>query len=108
MRRGSKSEPKVEDFSTKMKVNGKRLGAPVEAIKAGTTEKESAQEETGEHEGDGFLSSRRLTSLLSESDEFEIKDNKEGVTVWPSDGMGVIETFKNGKELQCGYQRPKG
>ena len=46
--------------------------------------------------------------VASESDEFEIVDNKEGVTVWPADGMGVIETFKDGKELQCGYQRPKG
>lgn len=68
VRPDSKSERKVADFGAKTKVNGKRFGP---SVKAETTERESAQEETDEQQGDGFLSSRTDTSLLSEFDEFE-------------------------------------
>ena len=65
-----KSEPEVADSGAKTNVNDKRFGAPV---KAETTERDSAQQETDEHECDGFLSSRTDTPLLSEFDEFEEK-----------------------------------
>jgi RNA polymerase primary sigma factor len=82
VRPGSQSEPKVADLSAKTKVNGKRFGARVKAIKAETMEKKSTQEETDEPEADGFLSSRTDTSPLSEFDEFEeqpdsLKDSAE-------------------------------
>ncbi len=44
----------------------------------------------------------------SESDNFEIQETNEGVTIWPSSGMGSIAIFSEHEELQCGYQRPKG
>ena len=65
-----KSEPEVADSGAKTNVNDKRFGAPV---KAETTERDSAQQETDEHECDGLLSSRTDTPLLSEFDEFEEK-----------------------------------
>jgi RNA polymerase primary sigma factor len=65
-----KSEPEVADSGAKTNVNDKRFGAPV---KDETTERDSAQQETDEHECDGLLSSRTDTPLLSEFDEFEEK-----------------------------------
>jgi len=45
----------------------------------------------------------------SETDDFEFEENDEGLTVWPSTGMGYIATFsENGRLLRCGYQRPEG
>ena len=64
----SKRQPKDADSGAKTKVNDNRFGAPV---KAETTERDSAQQETDEHEGDGFLSSRTDTSQSLEFDEFE-------------------------------------
>lgn len=42
----------------------------------------------------------------SEDDDFEIEETAEGITVWPSLGMGYIATFQDGVELECGHQRP--
>ncbi len=44
----------------------------------------------------------------SPADDFEVEDTPEGVTVWPSRGMGYISTWAGGEELSCGYQRPAG
>jgi hypothetical protein len=44
----------------------------------------------------------------SAEDDFELEDNKRGVTVWPSHGMGYVSTWAAGVELACGHQRPPG
>lgn len=46
--------------------------------------------------------------IESLNDDFELEDTRDGVTVWPSDGMGYISTWVGDIELECGYQRPAG
>jgi len=46
--------------------------------------------------------------VTSTDDDFELDDNPDGVTVWPSNGMGYISTWAGGVELSCGHQRPSG
>ena len=36
------------------------------------------------------------------------EETKEGVTIWPSVGMGYIETYLKDILLECGFQRPHG
>jgi hypothetical protein len=45
---------------------------------------------------------------VSPADSFVFEEHGEGVTVWPSDGMGVISVYQNGCPLECGHQRPDG
>ncbi len=44
--------------------------------------------------------------VASPTDDFELEDTRDGVTVWPSNGMGYISTWASGVELACGFQRP--
>ena len=37
---------------------------------------------------------------------FELLDDGSSLQVFPSDGMDYISVFHDGKELECGYQRP--
>jgi hypothetical protein len=46
--------------------------------------------------------------VTSPADDFELEDTRDGVTVWPSLGMGYISTWAGGVELPCGHQRPAG
>ena len=43
-----------------------------------------------------------------EDDEahFEIHHTDEGVTVFPSQGCGIISVLQRGEVLKCGHQRP--
>lgn len=46
---------------------------------------------------------------VESSDEvFELEVNPDGVTVFPSVGMGYISTWSEGRLLECGHQRPSG
>jgi len=47
-------------------------------------------------------------AVESPDDGFEFEDNHDGVTVWPSIGMGYISTWAGGEQLTCGHQRPAG
>jgi hypothetical protein len=50
-----------------------------------------------------------LRSLAdSPADDFEVKVNRNGVTVWPSNGLGYVSMWADGAELSCGHQRPPG
>jgi len=44
----------------------------------------------------------------SSADDFELRDNSDGVTAWPSWDMGIISVHQAGQELQCGHQRSDG
>lgn len=46
--------------------------------------------------------------VASPTDDFELEYTRDGVTVWPSNGMGYISTWAGGVELSCGHQRPPG
>lgn len=41
-------------------------------------------------------------------DDFIIEKNEDGITVWPSVGMGYISVFQDRQLLECGHQRPAG
>jgi hypothetical protein len=38
--------------------------------------------------------------------DFVLRQNEDGLTVWPSPGMGIVTIWAQDVELQCGYQRP--
>jgi hypothetical protein len=38
---------------------------------------------------------------------FELWDSDDGLQVFPSEGMGYISVFHEGRELECGHQRPQ-
>lgn len=40
--------------------------------------------------------------------DFEICDHSDGVTIWPSDGLGYISVWAGGVEPFCGHQQPPG
>lgn len=44
--------------------------------------------------------------VVDSNAQFEICDNGDSLQVWPSNGMGPITVFSEGRELQCGHQRP--
>jgi hypothetical protein len=44
----------------------------------------------------------------SPTNDFDITDNDDGITAWPSPGMGTISLWQGNSEIQCGYQRPAG
>jgi hypothetical protein len=44
----------------------------------------------------------------SPDDNFELQDNGQGITVWPSAGMGYIAVHVGDVLLGCGHQRPVG
>ena len=44
----------------------------------------------------------------SSADDFEFQDTPEGITVWPSLGMGVISIRQDGREVEIGHRRPAG
>jgi hypothetical protein len=44
----------------------------------------------------------------SSYDDFQLEDNGEGMTIWPSSGMSYISVHAGDRELCCGYQRPYG
>lgn len=46
--------------------------------------------------------------VFSPEADFEIEHHELGLTVWPSNSMGVISVLAHGKELICGHQRPAG
>ena len=46
--------------------------------------------------------------VSSPADDFELKMTPEGVTVWPSNGMGYISVWSVTELLACGHQRPDG
>lgn len=46
--------------------------------------------------------------IASPVDYFQLDNNRDGVTVWPSDGMRYISVWAGGLELRCGHQRPVG
>ena len=46
--------------------------------------------------------------VASGVEDFEITSHSEGISAWPSNGMGYISAWSNGKELECGHQRPIG
>ncbi len=37
---------------------------------------------------------------------FEVWDNGDSLQVWPSPSMGYISVIAEGRELECGHQRP--
>ena len=44
--------------------------------------------------------------VASVADDFELAANDDGITVWPSSGMGYISVWSGNRLLQCGHQRP--
>jgi hypothetical protein len=44
--------------------------------------------------------------VTGESGEFELWDDEDGLSVFPSVGMGTISVYANEQELECGHQRP--
>jgi hypothetical protein len=42
----------------------------------------------------------------SDSDDFELREEDQEISVWPSRGMGYISTWLDGELLVCGHQRP--
>ncbi|MBI1322849.1 hypothetical protein GC170_06655 [bacterium] len=44
----------------------------------------------------------------SPADDFELQDTPEGITVWPSRGMGVITVWQGDREVEIGHRRPDG
>jgi len=42
------------------------------------------------------------------TDDYELTDNPEGITAWPSRGMGIISVWQGDRQLECGHQRPIG
>ena len=44
--------------------------------------------------------------IQSESADFQVVESPDGLSVWPSSGMGYISTWSYEKLLECGYQRP--
>lgn len=42
----------------------------------------------------------------TESDHFELTEEDQEITVWPSAGMGRISVWLHGRPLQVGHQRP--
>ena len=59
---------------------------------------------------DYWLQPGETVELRAEVDadtaDFEIEETDEGITVFPSSGMGYIATFSDNAELICGHQRP--
>jgi hypothetical protein len=45
--------------------------------------------------------------VKSELGDFELVEEPEGLSAYPSEGMGYISVWANDTLLQCGYQRPK-
>lgn len=42
------------------------------------------------------------------TDDFMLTDNSDGITAWPSQGMGLISVWQDGRQVECGHQRPVG
>jgi hypothetical protein len=47
-------------------------------------------------------------SVESSDDYFDIKETQDGMTIYPSQGMGMITVHQGYEELECGHQRPAG
>lgn len=44
--------------------------------------------------------------VASEEAQFELWDDEDGLSVFPSEGMAFIAVFAEGQQLECGHQRP--
>ena len=47
-------------------------------------------------------------SVESLGGNFELDSTREGITVWPSAGMGYISVWADNTQLEVGHQRPTG
>jgi hypothetical protein len=84
----------------------------VEKRKLVTNTRQSLMMLSTEPEGQDFWlrpgeSLEMRAEVKSELVDFELVEKPEGVSAYPSEGMGYISVWANGTLLQCGYQRPE-